>query len=133
VAIHEGLDPAGRELWRTLPYAVSLSAQAREDIARNGHRILPTGGETACALVDDATGDLASVGYAYCEPRDTFDPKLGRRIAQGRALAALALTDDLDMRRRRRRVIAIAYPLIVAGQLPWRRRNHDPIRFGGTA
>lgn len=59
----------------------------------------PKGGETE-AKVFDRDGSLAAMGVATCHERDSFNRRIGRDIALGRALKRLAekqlMTEEID-------------------------------------
>lgn len=48
---------------------------------------------TRC-LIEDKEGNAIAVGYSFCSPKDQFSRKLGRQIAQGRALRRLEAVGD---------------------------------------
>lgn len=53
------------------------------------------GRTTRVVLVVSSNGDTVSgEGYAVCGKRDNFSREIGRRIALGRALKHLQVTDD---------------------------------------
>ena len=55
---------------------------------REGDKVLQHGGGTLVEIID-ADGTVVGVGNATCRPDETFDHKLGRTIALGRALCDL--------------------------------------------
>ena len=49
---------------------------------------LPRGGKTICEIFNQKNALIAS-GEAHCSMRDNFNYRIGRRIAQGRAMDQL--------------------------------------------
>ena len=52
-------------------------------------RIKPNGGRTVAWIYEDDNKNVALSSVAVCSKRDTYNKKLGRRIAIGRLLKAL--------------------------------------------
>lgn len=54
------------------------------------------GGYTEVLILDKREGDLVARGEARCNPLDTYNKKLGREIALGRALKHLKGLQAMD-------------------------------------
>lgn len=53
---------------------------------KNFYVKLYNGGWITASAKRDVPGKVVQVGFAFCSPEDTFDKRLGRTIATGRAL-----------------------------------------------
>ena len=51
-------------------------------------RPTPKGGRTQ-AIISDSSDNVVCSGYAFCSDKDSFNRKIGRNIALGRALKDL--------------------------------------------
>lgn len=51
-------------------------------------------GSSTLAVISNPDDSVVSIGVAYCRPGDQFSKRLGRTIALGRALKALAAEHD---------------------------------------
>jgi hypothetical protein len=66
-------------------------------LKREEQEINPLGGKTTCNLFRD--GDLVATGESNCHPKENFVKAMGRTIALGRALKALAEADAHGVQR----------------------------------
>jgi hypothetical protein len=60
---------------------------------QHGWEIQPRGGVTTCRLLDEEGNEVVSA-EAVCNPAESFNKRLGHRIALGRAVHALRSADD---------------------------------------